>query len=121
MSALQVQLMDIGWRPDLPNNWYDEEGDSWQINPNHVGDTMLIHDINRTIQSKLLAKASQFYLGKGLELGASFIPERSHHAYLRKSGKYKEAGLLASIVTSGIWTKVRGCHEKITFARRSVM
>eukprot|EP00969_Alexandrium_andersonii_P066563 2934232-Alexandrium_andersonii.AAC.1 len=67
MSAVIVQLLDLGWTPSLPYSWADPSGDEWILAKNVCGWGEPTARTQQDVEIAVWAKAAAFENGQGSE------------------------------------------------------
>ena len=92
MTSLIVQLLEIEWTPLFPHAWISPAGTRWQYSARCEDLSDLNDALEQAVMARYWKRASEFYLGAGLELGADLRDARIEADKMRKDGQAMQAG-----------------------------
>ena len=102
-------LKFLGWIPITPYKWVDPTGQAWEAKPG-AGTGLLLHEMRMYLDQAIWVGAANHRCGQGLQVGADLSVLRKHRARLIAKGLNREAGMLVTVATGGVWTRER-LHE----------
>ena len=106
VAAMVAMLLNLGWEPEGPVIWSDDEGFQWTALQGADCEE-LNAAVEKTIARRQWSKAAGHFCGRGLESGVDYTVANKHVDKLRCAGLACEAGMLENIVTGGYYTRSR--------------
>ena len=106
-SAAVVTLLEIGWTPQAPDTWLDEEGQAWVLSKG-ISSSDIKFKLSEAVAKQQWTRAARFHGGSGLEAkGPDLTTWSKLHGERLKNKAYDEAGMQATIAAGGFWTSQR--------------